>query len=300
MSIKLAIHGGNRELHARWPEWPMHDRTEERALLSVLRSGKWWYGDWVRRFERDFASFQGVNHAVTTTSGTAALEIALAVLGVGPGDEVIVPAYTFVATASAALRVRARVVFADVVPQTLDMDPADLARKITRRTRAIIPVHIAGNICDMDRINSIARRRRIPVVEDACHAWGSKWKGRGAGGLGACGAFSFQVSKNITAGEGGMMVTNSAALAERLQAFTHVGRRLGRAWYAHFTRATNARMTEFQAAVLCCQLARLKAQTLRRQANAGSARSRGSAPSSRTRGTRGGRTISISSGWIRA
>jgi len=265
---KLAVRGGKRECVVRWPTWPVSGAPERRALLGVLESGKWWYGENVRAFEKAFASFQKAAHGVTCTSGTAGLEISLGALGVGPGDDVIVPAYTFIATASAVVRAGARVVFADVLAGNLCIDPADVERKLTARTRAVVPVHFGGNICDMDRLNAIAGKRGLVVIEDACHAWGSFWKGTGAGALGTCGAFSFQVSKNITAGEGGIVLANDAGIAEKCRAFTNCGRREGALWYKHFTPATNARMTEFQAAILLQQLKRLAAQTRAREASA--------------------------------
>lgn len=265
---RLAINGGKRECNFSWPSWPVWDSSEKRALLGVLESGKWWYGENVREFERRFAAFQKAKYGITTNNGTTGLEIPLRVLGVGPGDEVIVPAYTFIATAGCVVRTGAKVVFADVLPGDLCIDPADVARKITKRTAAVIPVHFGGNICDMDKLLPLARRRGVALIEDACHAWGSEWKGKGAGALGTCGAFSFQVSKNITSGEGGIMLTDDARLADALRGHTNTGGRRGAPWFMHFTPATNARMTEFQAAILLCQLKRLKAQTLKRQANA--------------------------------
>ncbi len=265
---KLAINGGPRECANKWPSWPVWDKKEERALLGVLRSGKWHYGERVREFERKFAEFQNAAHGITTTNGTTGLEISLINHGLKPGDEVIVPAYTFIATAGAAVRLGFRVVFADILSDNLCIDPEDVERKIGPKTRAIIPVHFAGHIADMDRLREIAARKNLVIVEDACHAWGSQWKGKGAGALGNCGSFSFQISKNITAGDGGIILTDDAGLADRIRAYTHVGRREGHPWYAHFTPATNAKMTEFQAAILLAQLERLKAQTLKRQANA--------------------------------
>ncbi len=265
---RLAVLGGKPECRITWPTWPVFDKSEERGLLRVLRSGKWWKGANVAEFERRFAAFQGARYAVTTNSGTTALEAAVSAAGIGPGDEVIVPAYTFIATASPVVRAGAVPVFGDIEPTSMCLDPRDVKRKLSRRTKAIIPVHFAGHVADMDGLRALARPRGIALIEDACHAWGSRWRGKGAGTLGACGAFSFQISKNITAGEGGMLVTDHADVAARAVAFTHAGRRAGRIWYEHFTPATNARMTEFSAAVLLAQLARLPRQTARRQANA--------------------------------
>lgn len=268
ISDRLALLGGKPVCDFSWPSWPIHDETEERALLGVLRSGKWWYGEKVRQFEQAFASFQGAAHGVSCTNGTTAIEMGLRGLGVLPGDEVIVPPYTFVASASAVITVGAIPVFADIDPQTLCMDPEDVKRKITSRSRAIIVVHVGGRIADMQRINQLASAHGLAVLEDAAHAWGSQWDGRGAGTLGRCGTFSFQVSKNITAGEGGMLVTNDEELAKLCRSFSHCGRVEGAAWYDHPNLGSNLRLTEFQAAILLAQLGRLEQQILRRQRSA--------------------------------
>ena len=152
-SVRPALLGGPRTCDFDWPTWPIHDQAEESTLLNVLRSGKWWFGEKVKQFEGEFAAFQGADYAVTCTNGTTAIEMALRALGVVPGDEVIVPPYTFIATASAVVTVGAVPVFADILPDTLCLDPDDVANKITSRTKAIVPVHVAGLIADMDRLN---------------------------------------------------------------------------------------------------------------------------------------------------
>lgn len=263
-----ALLGGTAACSATWPDWPIHDDADEQRLLEVLRSGKWWYGDQVREFEAGFAAFQGAEHAVSCTNGTTALEMTLRGLGVTAGDEVIVPPYSFIATASAVACLGAIPVFADIDPRTLCIDPKQIQAKITERSRAIIPVHVGGRIADMETINAIAQEHRLAVLEDAAHAWGSQWQGHGAGTLGRGGTFSFQVSKNITAGEGGCLVTNDRELAELCRSFSHCGRTPGSAWYDHNVLGSNLRMTEFQAAVLLGQLSRLPEQVERRQANA--------------------------------
>jgi dTDP-4-amino-4,6-dideoxygalactose transaminase len=267
-SDRLALLGGEPTCKFPWPSWPVHDQSEEAQVLEVLRSGEWWYGEKVRQFEREFADFQGAAYGVTCTNGTTAIEMALRALGVVPGDEVIVPPYTFIATATAVVTVGAVPVFADIDPETLCLDPADAARKISPRTRAIIPVHVAGRIADMVRINELAKAHNLAVLEDAAHAWGSQSTGQGAGTLGRCGTFSFQVSKNITAGEGGILVTDDKDLADLSRSFTHCGRTEGSAWYDHSNLGSNLRMTEFQAAILLAQLARLEEHVARRQRNA--------------------------------
>jgi dTDP-4-amino-4,6-dideoxygalactose transaminase len=267
-SDRLALLGGEPTCDFAWPRWPVYDQSEEKQLLEVLRSGEWWYGAKVQQFEREFADFQGAGHGVTCTNGTTAIEMGLRALGVVPGDEVIVPPYTFIATATAVVTVGAVPVFADIDPETLCLDPDDVARKLSPRTRAIIPVHVGGRIADMVRINKLAESHNLAVLEDAAHAWGSQSRGRGAGTIGHCGTFSFQVSKNITAGEGGILVTDDKDLADLCRSFTHCGRTEGSAWYDHNNLGSNLRMTEFQAALLLAQLARLEEHVARRQRNA--------------------------------
>jgi dTDP-4-amino-4,6-dideoxygalactose transaminase len=267
-SDRLALLGGEPACNAAWPNWPIHDETEEAQLLEVLRSGEWWYGEKVQQFEREFAAFQGAAYAVTCTNGTTAIEMGLRALGVTAGDEVIVPPYTFIATATAVVTIGGVPVFADIDPDTLCLDPQDVARKISPRSRAIVPVHVGGRTADMDRINGLAKKHNLAVLEDAAHAWGSKCDGRGAGTLGRCGTFSFQVSKNITAGEGGILVTDEKDLADLCRSFSHCGRTEGSAWYDHNYLGSNLRMTEFQAALLLAQLARLEEHVARREQSA--------------------------------
>lgn len=267
-SDRLALLGGEPTCNFAWPSWPIHDQSEEGQLLEVLRSGEWWYGEKVRQFERDFADFQGAAYGVACTNGTTAIEMGLRALGVVPGDEVIVPPYTFIATATAVVTVGAIPVFADIDPETLCLDPVDAAKKVSPRTRAIIPVHVGGRIADMLRINELANTRNLAVLEDAAHAWGSQLDGVGAGSIGRCGTFSFQVSKNITAGEGGILVTDDKELADLCRSFSHCGRTEGSAWYDHNNLGSNLRVTEFQAAILISQLARLEEHVARRQRNA--------------------------------
>lgn len=241
---------------------------ERRNLLAVLESGQWWYGQRVRAFEAEFAAFQGAKHGVCVTSGSTGLETCLRALGIGAGDEVIIPAYTFVATASTVVWVGATPVFADIRPDTLCIDPEDIRRKITPRTKAIMPVHLGGLMADMDAIGQIAREHGLRVIEDACQAWGSQWNGQGAATLGDCGAFSFQASKNITSAEGGIILTNDAHLAQVCRSLTNCGRLEGGKWYEHYRVGSNLRLTEFQAAILQAQLQRALPHMHRRQRNA--------------------------------
>lgn len=261
---RLAIFGAEKSCNFDWPSWPVHGSEERTALLEVLESGKWWYGEKVKEFESKYAEFQNAKFAVTATSGTTALEAALKALGIGAGDEVIVPPYTFMATASAVLRVNAIPIFADIEPDTFCIDPEDVKRKVTDKTKAIIPVHLGGYVADMDRLWEIAREHNLYLIEDACHAWGSQWKGKGAGAIGHCGVFSFQASKNINSAEGGIMVTDNEWIADACRSITNCGRTKDGAWYEHPIVGCNLRMTEFQAAILLAQLTRLESQTIKR------------------------------------
>lgn len=270
---KLAIEGGTpvRDIaRTPWPVWPIYDAEEERALLGVLHSGKWWgvEGDQGRQFEQEFAAYQQARFGLVCTNGTAALEIALRALDIGCGDEVIVPPYTFIATASAVLTVGATPVFVDILPDTLNIDPAQIEAAVTSRTRAIIPVHIAGRPADMDAVLAIAARHHLAVIEDAAQAHGAAWRGTRVGALGDFGTFSFQASKNLNSGEGGMVLTNREDRADAAWSVINVGRVRGGHRYAHQVLGGNFRMTEFQSAVLRTQLRRLPEQTARRTANA--------------------------------
>jgi len=265
---KLAINGGKKIREKGFPDWPIIGKEERENLLGVFESGKWWYGEKVKEFEEKFAKFQDAKFGITCTNGTAALEISLVSCGIGAGDEVIVPPYTFIATASSVLKVNAIPVFADIDLDTSNIDPVDVERKITKRTKAIIPVHFGGLPCDMDTLNSIAKKYNLRIIEDACHSWGSKWKNKGTGALGDCGAFSLQMSKNITSGEGGIILTDNEELAEDARSYSNCGRGKGKNFYEHFLLGSNYRMTELQAAILLGQLTRLEKQTIKREANA--------------------------------
>lgn len=257
-STKLAIHGGPAEMDGlpELPAWPQSSQATEDAVVDVLRSGVWGssHGTTVKTFEERFAAHHNAKHGVAMTNGTMAIVAALRAAGIGLGDEVIVPPYTFIATASAALFVGAIPVFADVDPTTHLLDPKAAEAAITERTRAIIPVHLAGNVADMTAFSQLGAERNLVIIEDAAQAAGASWEGQGVGSLGHMGTFSFQSSKNMTAGEGGLVLTNDDALADALYSVVNVGRVRGGGWYQHEHVGFNLRLTEFQGAILNTQL----------------------------------------------
>jgi perosamine synthetase len=267
-----ALLGGPKAHPAPFPAWPIFDTAEERAVAQTLHSGRWYRGNGknVAQFEEAYAKLTGTKTCLATTSGTSALYTALNALGVEPGDEVIVPPYTFIATINVVLRQHALPVFVDTDPATFQMDATKLEAAITPRTRAIVPVHLGGNSCDLDAILAIARRRNVAVLEDACQAHLAEWRGRKVGSYGAAGCFSFQASKNLNSGEGGAIITNDEDLRERCFAFHNNGsgfRSIG----SNFTYASggfNLRMAEFPAALLVAQMARIEAQARTRTENA--------------------------------
>jgi dTDP-4-amino-4,6-dideoxygalactose transaminase len=244
---------------------PMFGRHEEEAALAVLRSGALVQGEEVARFEQAFASHVGAAHAVAVSSGTAALIVALRAQGIGPGDEVIVPTFTFAATASAVLHVGAKPVLVDITPDAYAIDPARIEAAVTEKTRAIIPVHLYGHPCDMTAIRAIAERHGLVVIEDACQALGAAWEGERIGSSGtAC--FSFYATKAITtAGEGGMITTDDDLVARRARLLRSQGEAQR---YVTQALGWNYRMTELAAAVGLAQLPKASAWIEQRRANA--------------------------------
>jgi perosamine synthetase len=240
-------------------------------VSEVLRAGRWYRSRSVDAFEETFANLHGAKYCVAVSSGTSALYASLGALGVGPGDEVIVPPYTFVATVNVAMLHYAMPVFVDSDRETFQMDPAKLEAAITDRTAAIIPVHIGGSAADMDSILAIAKKRNVPVIEDACQAVLGQWRNRGLGSWGTSGCFSFQVSKNVCSGEGGAILTNDEAMANNCHAFHNCCRqRPGAGPNLHYQggRSTNVRMTEFQGALLLTQLQGAEQRAKTRHENA--------------------------------
>ena len=251
----------------RFPSWPVHDSREADLLLQVLNSAGWWRGSGsqVSALETAFAAAHGALHGLAVTNGTNALELALRTLKIGPGDEVIVPAMTFVATVMPVLTVGATPIVVDVDPVTWCIDIDATQDSITQKTRAVIPVHFAGHIADMSRLTSICESRGISIIEDACHAHGARWEGKPAGSFGVMSVFSFQNFKLMTAGEGGMLLVNNKKIYEEAVLYGNCGRPFGDKDYLHLVLGSNCRMSEFQAAVLNAQLERLETLANRRE-----------------------------------
>ncbi|WP_428425429.1 DegT/DnrJ/EryC1/StrS family aminotransferase [Pararhizobium sp.] len=236
------------------------------AVLGVLASAQYVLGPEVSQFEEEFAAYCDAKHAVAVNTGTSALHLALLAAGVGPGDEVITVPFTFVATVSAVCYAGALPVFVDVEPVTLTMDPAKLEAAITPRTKAIVPVHLYGQMADMDAIMAIAGRHGIAVIEDACQAHGAEYKGRRAGSIGASGCFSFYPGKNLGAcGEGGIVVTNNDAHAKAIRMLRDWGQERR---YHHLVKGFNYRMDGIQGAILRVKLRHLDAWTAARRTHA--------------------------------
>lgn len=266
----LAINGGIPYKKKPFPDWPVYDDRELNNLKEVLESKNWWRvtGTKVELFEKKFAELQGCSYCLGVTNGTSALELALSVFGIGEGDEVIVPGMTFISTGLAVLNCNAVPVMVDIDEHTLCMRPEAFEAAITQRTKAVIPVHMAGNSCDMDKICAIASKHGVRVIEDAAHGHGGEWKNRRLGSYGDCGIFSFQNGKLMTCGEGGALVTKDRAFYEKASVIQDVGRPIGDKIYRHVVRGANYRMSEFQAAILLAQMERLESYNKLRDRNA--------------------------------
>jgi dTDP-4-amino-4,6-dideoxygalactose transaminase len=269
---KLAIRGGEPMRTKKAHPWPVWDKDRDEApVLAALRSGVWSRKETVAKFEQEYASLIGAKRCLATTNGTMALVTALNALEIGVGDEVLVGPYTFIASVNAILAAGALPIFVDTDPDTFLVDPDRMEGRITPNTRAILPVHINGLPADMDRINAIARKHKLLVVEDACQAWMSELNGRKCGALGDLGCFSFQNSKNLTCGEGGAVVGNDDAVMNRAYSFHNFG-------MAHnepteikgqaVRLGMKCRLSEYQAAILLAQMTRLEEQSQRRWENA--------------------------------
>ncbi|MBI3462046.1 MAG: DegT/DnrJ/EryC1/StrS family aminotransferase [Planctomycetes bacterium] len=266
----LALLGGKPVRTRPFPSWPVIETKDREAWQAVLEQGKWCRldGNYANNFERAYADLTGTKHCVATANGTSALFASLNALGVGPGDEVLVPPYTFVATINVVLLQHALPIFIDTDRQTFQIDAKKIEAAITPRTACIIPVHLGGNAADLDTILTVAKKRSIPVVEDACQAHLGEWRGRKLGAWGTGGCFSFQASKNLNSGEGGAIISDDADFIERCYGFHNNGRgrRSGGFTYAH--GGANLRMTEFQATILLQQMTRVEEQSRIREENA--------------------------------
>lgn len=265
---KLALHGGRPVRDTPYPPWPVSGPREEELIRKVLFSDQWGgYHPFVGEFEYLFAHLHDASHGIAVANGSVALEVALQAMGVGQGDEVIVPAHSFIATATAVSRVGAKPVFVDIERETFNIDPGAVEAAMSSTAKAVIVVHFGGLLVNMDQIAKTVEKTGLDVIEDAAHAHGAEWMGKRAGGMGSIGTFSFQNSKSMTAGEGGMLVTSDDELAAEMRSLINCGRKPDRGWFEHFELATNLRLTGLQAAILMAQLERLPEQIRIRQHN---------------------------------
>jgi dTDP-4-amino-4,6-dideoxygalactose transaminase len=268
---ELAINGGAPVRTAPFPQWPQGGEAEMEQLEKVLKAQQWGtLGDQALTFAKKFAAYIGVEHGICVNNGTISLELILRGLNIGYGDEVIVPAYTFISTGSAVAIAGATPVFADIESCTYNIDPASIEANITSKTRAIIAVHIGGRPCNMDKIMEIAKKHGLYVIEDCAQAHGSQWRDRKVGSIGHAASFSFQQSKNLTSGEGGAILTDDFELFKEFWHYHNSGRayELASEFGGLMLMGTNGRMTEWQAAVLTAQLDKLEEQIDIRMENA--------------------------------
>ncbi|MBN1261525.1 MAG: DegT/DnrJ/EryC1/StrS family aminotransferase [Anaerolineae bacterium] len=265
---RLAILGGDPVRKEPYPAWPVFDERDVAAVAAVLTSGRWggfpYPGPQTATFTRRFGELQGAEHVVAAANGTVTMEIACRAAGIGWGDEVIVPAFTFQATAAAPMAAGAIPVLVDIDPQTYCIAPQAVEAAITGRTRAIIPVHLGAQMADMDAIMEIAERHDLIVIEDCAHAHGSRWRGRGAGAFGHFGSFSLQSSKILTSGEGGVLICRDETLKARAISIMDCGRPHD-AQGTLYTMGANYRMAELQAALANVGLERFPEQLQQRQ-----------------------------------
>jgi len=268
---ELAIKGGAPVRPQGFPAWPVWDERDVEAVADVVRSGNWGGfpepGPKAVEFEAKFAVYQGAKHGVLMANGTVTMEVALKALGIGWGDEVVVPALTFASTAYAPMAAGALPVIVDVAPETWTIDPDQVEAAVTPRTKAIMPVHLGQQMSDMDRIMDIAGRHGLAVVEDCAHAHGQRWNGRGAGCIGDFGSFSHQSSKILTAGEGGTLLTNDDRLARLTHSIIDCGRPKDPE-EREPTFGANYRLGELHAALLVTQFERFEDQRKERESAA--------------------------------
>jgi dTDP-4-amino-4,6-dideoxygalactose transaminase len=267
---KPALLGGTPVRDDPFPAWPVVQRNDEDGWAEVLREGRWCCldGNHANTFEGMWARMTGAKHCLATASGTTALFTSLNALDIGPGDEVIVPPYTFVATVNVVFLQHALPIFVDTDRETLQIDADKIEAAITPRTRCILPVHLGGSAAHLDKILESGRQHDLPVLEDACQAHLAEWRHRKVGTWGALGCFSFQASKNLNSGEGGAILTNDERLYEACQSFRNNGRGKAPGAFSYVRNGCNHRMTEFQGALLVTQARRVEEQSHRREENA--------------------------------
>ena len=269
---KPARLGGTPVRTQPYPPWPQSGGGEMPYLRGVLETSKWGgtiHGPKVTEFCATWARYTDAGHGVGMTSCTAGLELSLRAFGIGPGDEVIIPSYTFIATAVAPLTAGADIVFADIDPRTFCITPQTVEAAVTPRTKAVIPVHFAGHTADVEGLLAVARKHGLKIVWDSAHAHTTEWRGKKVGGLAQVSSYSFNHAKNLTCGEGGILTTDDGDLAEFLRhTLSTFGRKAGRPWYEHHHLGFAHPLTEFQAAILMGQFERLEAQSRKREENA--------------------------------
>ncbi|MDA0747234.1 MAG: DegT/DnrJ/EryC1/StrS family aminotransferase [bacterium] len=269
---RAALLGGVPVRKKPFPAWPQSDGRDLKFLQGVLETSQWGgtiHGPKVQEICERYADFVDAGYGVGMASCTAGLELSLRAFDIGPGDEVIVPAYTFIATSLVPLMVGADVVFADMDPKTLCLTPEAIEAAVGPNTKAIIPVHFAGHAADVEGIQAVARKHGLKVIWDAAHAHTTEWRGKGVGGLGEVAVYSFNHAKNLTCGEGGMVTTNDEELADLLRySLSTFGRKKGRPWYEHHRLGFSEPLTEFQGAILLGQFEQLDEQSRVREKNA--------------------------------
>ncbi|MGQ9620148.1 MAG: DegT/DnrJ/EryC1/StrS family aminotransferase [Bacteroidales bacterium] len=258
---KPALLGGNKVHSGGWPSWPVWDSEAEKGIVEMLRTGRWWRGngEHVVEFEKKYAELMGIKRCLATASGTTALMVSLQALEVDAGDEVLISPFTFIATYNVVFYQKALPVFVDTDPETFLIDPSKIESRITERTTAIIPVHIYGLPVDMDRVNAVAGKHNLKVIEDACQAWLAEYKGKKTGTFGHTGCFSFQNSKNIPAGEGGAIISDNEELMDLCHSIHNCGRPYGsvKRTSSYPINGGNNRMQQIQALILMSQMNRI-------------------------------------------
>jgi len=271
---KLAIKGGERVKTTPFPSFPIWDKEDEEYLLAALHSGRWSIGHedsknpnnkkFIEQLEQRMAELQKAEYSVAMANCTAALDVAVKSIDIQPGDEVIVTPYSFIASATCILQAGAVPVFADIDEKTWNIDPDCIRKSITPKTKAIVVVHFGGQCADMDEIRTIANEHGLRIIEDCAHAFGAAWKNAPVGTIGDAGCFSFQQSKNVTCGEGGVLVTNDDEIFKKAYSYHMSGRKYGGQWFQHEVLGWNYKITEFQAALACSQMNKIeKADSIR-------------------------------------